>query len=83
MVDLSKIPLAKPPPGVTSNFVNPPSLATPVIVVNVILLCLMVPVVVLRVYTRARIVRHVDWDDCKPASSLPSRWTAEVRDGVS
>lgn len=64
-VDLSKIPLMQPPPGVTSNFINPPSLANVIIAVQAVFLTLMLGLVILRIYTRAYLTRSLGWDDCE------------------
>ena len=63
--DLSKIPALEPPPGVIPDFVNPPSLAKTLIIVNVIFMVLMVIFVALRVYSKALVIRAMGWDDCE------------------
>lgn len=63
--DLSKIPAMKPPPGVTPNFINPPSIGNTIIVVNVVFLTLMLGFVILRIYTKGVLTRSLGWDDCK------------------
>ena len=64
-MDLSHTPAGRPPPGVRPNFVDPESLRTPVIAINVIFLVLATLAVVMRVYTKRTIARAVGWDDCK------------------
>jgi hypothetical protein len=55
-----------PPPGITPNFVDPPSRAHIVIVVNAVCSILSVSFVGLRSYTAVSITRQVRIDDCKP-----------------
>ena len=59
------IPAMPPPPGVESNFDNPPSLALHLIVVNAVFLPLMVIAVGIRLYVRVFIAKAPGWDDCK------------------
>lgn len=58
-------PTQPPPPGVTSNFANPKSIGYEAYIVTSIALTLMIPVVILRIYARAFVIRKVGWDDCK------------------
>lgn len=55
----------KPPPGMTSNFVDPPSQGYVTIIVMVISLSLATPLVLIRMYTRHFINQRLWWDDCK------------------
>lgn len=64
IMDLDQIPAYPPPPGVTSNFKNPVSLAKTLVVVNVVFLSLMTIFVGLRIYTKHCIARKLGWDDC-------------------
>lgn len=64
-MDFDHYPAHPPPPGVTSNFENPVSLAKPLIVVNVLFIALMTLIVFLRIYTKHFIVGQLWWDDCK------------------
>ena len=57
--------LVPPPPGVTSNFVDPPSNGLPFFVVTSILLVLVVVSVINRVYAKAFIIRKWTMDDCE------------------
>ena len=54
-----------PPPGVQSNFDNPPSLAVDLIVVNAVFLPLMTIAVGIRLYVRLFIANAPGWDDCR------------------
>ncbi|MCJ1315795.1 hypothetical protein MMC15_001115 [Xylographa vitiligo] len=62
-MDLSMIPALAPPPGTTSNFVNPPSLATSTIVCSTIFLALATAFVLVRLYANFRITHSIGWDD--------------------
>ena len=64
-IDLAQIPAGRPPRGVISNFVNPVTLKTPVVAINVVFIVLATAVVSLRVYTRKFINRALGPDDCK------------------
>lgn len=66
MVDYWQVAAATPPNGTTSNFVNPPSIGNQQTATNIVVLIIMVVVVLLRLYTRAFIVKSVGYDDCKP-----------------
>lgn len=63
---LSGIP---PPPGQTSNFVDPPNLITTTAVVVAISTFLMITAVSLRVYSKQTSGRAFSWEDCKSNSS--------------
>ncbi|APA11311.1 hypothetical protein sscle_07g060810 [Sclerotinia sclerotiorum 1980 UF-70] len=62
-VDPWEIPLFPPPPGVISNFVNPPSRATLVISICSIALGLMWLIFLLRIYSKTFISHSLGWDD--------------------
>ncbi|KAF2646930.1 hypothetical protein P280DRAFT_441420 [Massarina eburnea CBS 473.64] len=49
-MDLSQIPLAPPPPGVMSNFINPPNLMAAVIAGTVIIQTLVLPFLLTRIF---------------------------------
>lgn len=57
-------PALKPPPGVTSNLINPPSRGYITLIVFVTYLGVTTPMVCLRMYVRRFINRKVWWDDC-------------------
>uniref|UniRef100_A0A8H7NLW4 Rhodopsin domain-containing protein n=1 Tax=Bionectria ochroleuca TaxID=29856 RepID=A0A8H7NLW4_BIOOC len=56
-------PAADPPPGVTPNFVNPPSLHSVNLGVSIACLVLMIVVVGVRTYTKAVILRDMRHED--------------------
>lgn len=66
-MDLANIPLLPPPLGVMPNFVNPENRASILIIISTIFLALLLPFVVLRLYTRIWITRTFDLDDGKHA----------------
>lgn len=56
-------PVLPPPPGVTSNFVDPVSHQHQLVGVNATFLVVAMLFFVMRMYTRAFVVRAVGWDD--------------------
>ena len=60
------IPALTPPNGVHSNFTHPKTLRTSLIAVNTTFLLLMVPVVIIRIYSRGYLTHALCWDDCAP-----------------
>lgn len=64
MADAQIIPAMSPPPGKTSNFVDPEYQGTKFIVVNCIFLPLAVLALAVRTWTRVCIVRNFQADDC-------------------
>ena len=58
-------PAAKAPDGVTPDFINPPSLETPLIVVVVLFVAISSFFVAMRLYTRHFVSGKLWWDDCK------------------
>lgn len=57
------IPFLPPPPGQTSNFINPESRGPLVIILCSICLVLMWPVVIMRLYSKAFDLHKFWWDD--------------------
>jgi hypothetical protein len=57
------IPLTQPPLGVVPNFVNPVSLAHPIVAVSVITSVLAVILVSIRLCSTLRITRSASYDD--------------------
>ena len=64
MADSQITPAMPPPPGKTSNFVNPEYQGTKFIVVNCIFLPMAVVALAVRTWTRVFIVRNFRSDDC-------------------
>ena len=57
-------PALKPPPGVTPNFVDPPNLAGPSIVLITCAFFLIILAVSSRIYTKAVVVQKMVLEDC-------------------
>ncbi|KAL8935780.1 MAG: hypothetical protein Q9211_004518 [Gyalolechia sp. 1 TL-2023] len=60
---LGHVPALPPPPGETSNFEDPYSRGPDVVIASSICLALMLPMVLLRFYTKLVIKRIWGWDD--------------------
>lgn len=58
-------PLAKPPPGVIPNFVNPESHAYQLTITVAVCLAFVIIAVSMRLYTKQFITKSMGWDDCK------------------
>ena len=58
-------PALTAPTGVTSNFVNPESRGSILIVASTICLTFMMLFVVMRLYTKICIKHSLGWDDCE------------------
>lgn len=54
-----------PPPGVTPNFINPMNNQKLAFVVGGIGLALSTTCVWIRMWTKSRITKHTEWEDCK------------------
>ncbi|MCJ1265998.1 hypothetical protein MMC22_005880 [Lobaria immixta] len=63
-IDLSVFPVAAPPPGMTSNFIDPESLATTTMGIGIVMLLLTIFVVIARLFSNYRATRGLGWDDC-------------------
>ena len=64
-MDGDLVPGLTPPPGVTPNFVNPPSIHLEASITLGICLAVTTPLVWLRLYTRYYIMKSHGLDDCK------------------
>ena len=62
-IDYAHVPVVPPPPGVTSNFVNPESRAKYYVAIIATCLPLMLPIVVMRLYLRLWNSRSFAVDD--------------------
>lgn len=63
-MDLSKIPVAPPPPGVTPNFDNPEGSKFKIYSVSLAMCSSATLVLLLRLYTRFYLLRTYGLDDC-------------------
>ena len=63
-MDPSTIPAGVPPPGVTPDFENPDSLNDVSLGLMSILIALSVLGSAIRVFTKVRIMRQFDYEDC-------------------
>lgn len=80
VMDLDHVPLGPPTPPQVSNFVNPPTLAPTIIAISTICLAVMIPFAIIRMYSKAWIVKAFWWDDCRfikldvfPANAVQGR----------
>jgi sterol-4alpha-carboxylate 3-dehydrogenase (decarboxylating) len=64
-MDLYNMPAAAPPPGVISNFDDPPSLKGELLVINVVFTTFMAIFVAIRLVSRGFISKQIGADDCK------------------
>ncbi|KAL2062773.1 hypothetical protein VTL71DRAFT_5845 [Oculimacula yallundae] len=74
-IDYLHIPALDSPPGITANFINPPSIASSVLEVSLPLSIISTAFVALRIYTRWKIVRSLGWDDLSIGFGLILSWT--------
>lgn len=74
LTDPSNTPALAPPPGVTSNFVNPESLLTYVIVTIALCLTLTTVTIGLRIFTKVHIAKAMHWDDCESQRAIRDSW---------
>ena len=70
LLDLSRIPALAPPPGVTPNFINPPSRAPETYPIGYTLFALTSVGVVARIYTKAVVMKKINLEDC----TLPTEY---------
>jgi hypothetical protein len=64
-IDYSKIPLVPPPPGVTPNLIDPPSLAPTILITGIVFLILATSFFLVRAYSKLWISRNWGMDDCE------------------
>ncbi|KAH7371812.1 hypothetical protein BKA64DRAFT_267341 [Cadophora sp. MPI-SDFR-AT-0126] len=62
-IDYSHVPALDPPRGVSANFIDPPTIACSVLEVSLPLSVVSAAFVVVRVYTRWRIMKSMGWND--------------------
>lgn len=65
----SHIPRTPPPPGQTSNFNDPETMGPHIIVLSSVFITFMWPILILRLFSKARVLRSFGWDDGKPIFS--------------
>ena len=58
-------PALDAPPGATTDFVNPPSLQKYDVLCQSICLAVTTLLILVRVYTKFRILKSPGWDDCE------------------
>ena len=61
--ELTQIPAGEPPAGVEPNFQDPVTIAPTVIIVGSVFFAVAAISVMLRIYSKSRIVRKLGWDD--------------------
>ena len=59
-------PLQPPPPGQTSNFIDPESRGPAIIILCSVFIGIMWPIFILRLYSKVWVIRSFGWDDGKP-----------------
>ena len=64
---LDHFPAGTPPPGITSNLINPPSKGQTLVILDGVFMSLMLVAVFIRIYVRVKLVKTWGWDDCKSA----------------
>ena len=69
---LAITPALAPPPGITSNFVNPPSLAVTTDIVGAICLGIASFALTARFITKIYVLGVLKWDDCECLSQAES-----------
>ncbi|KAI1175977.1 hypothetical protein F4777DRAFT_548016 [Nemania sp. FL0916] len=62
-IDISGLPAAAPPPGVTPNFVDPPPTPAPSFAVAGVFVTLMLVAVLIRLFVCARLAKGWGWND--------------------
>lgn len=67
------IPALPPPPGVTSNFVNPAFNGNQIVIVGIIFPILMLPFLGARLYAKYSLIKKFHCDDCKSSSQARIR----------
>ncbi|MCJ1320752.1 hypothetical protein MMC15_006093 [Xylographa vitiligo] len=60
---LDNIPAGLPPPGIIPNLVNPSQQGPTIVALDGIFVALMLVMVLIRIYVRARVVKIWGWDD--------------------
>jgi hypothetical protein len=66
---LLRLPALAPPLGVQANFINPYTTVRASNVRNVVIVAISTPLVWTRIFTKCRVVRRVDIEDCKDSQT--------------
>lgn len=76
---LKEVPAMSPPPGETSNLINPHSTGPAFSAAASVLTCLVVLAYAVRVYTKAFILRKASWDDCEIRALVKEKLVLTLR----
>ena len=71
LVAAENYPLGLPPPGQISNFTNPDTRGPAIVILCSVFIGIMWPIFILRLYTKALVIRRFGWDDGK---CLGKKW---------
>ena len=63
-IDLNLVPAASPPPGVQSNFIDPPTFDNAAITTVVLCVLTTTLAVLARIFTKIRLIKNVAAEDC-------------------
>lgn len=75
-LDYSQMPSLAPPPGITPNFIDPPTMAPTSRILTGLTLAIMYCFLTLRVYTRVWVTCNFGIEDCKFSPyTIPVRGT--------
>ncbi|PHH65663.1 hypothetical protein CDD81_1749 [Ophiocordyceps australis] len=80
----SPLDILRPPPGVTPNYIDPPSKANTLRTIDAVFLTLMLIAVLIRIFVRLRFTRAWGWDDatCVLAATGSVAHTAMHMEGI-
>lgn len=63
----------EPPPGITPNFVNPVSMRKYDVLGQSMCLTVSTLLVWMRMYSKVRLIKSTEWEDCKSTAKLVQR----------
>ncbi len=69
MSSFASLPVAPPPPGIISNFIDPPTRVPVIIGLEAVFLTLMLLTVAMRIYVRMRVTKIWGFEDCKQSEA--------------
>ena len=72
-IDIYNTPAAHPPPGVVPNLKHPQTPYNIIILIGVIFLSITSAAVILRIFIKVHLMRHVRTEDCKLFSGVDDR----------